>query len=89
MIGVSTDEVPKLEAWKAKVSYPYNLVSDTDHAVIEAYGAWRHRNWPPGRRSMGTARSTVLIDAEGKVRLIWDQVKPQDHAREVVAALGS
>lgn len=87
MVGISTDDVGRLGAWKARTSYPYHLLSDADHAVIEAYGQWREKEWPPGRRSMGTARTTMLIDADGLLRRTWEEVMPRGHARDVVAAL--
>ena len=89
MVGISTDGVPALDAWKSKTGYPFLLASDPDHAVIENYGQWQERQWPPGRRSMGTARTTLLIDADGIVRRLWQNVKPAEHAREVVAALAA
>ncbi len=62
------------------------LLSDPDHGVAEAFGAWRERV-KAGDRFMQTARVTFLVDAAGRVERIWDNVTPEGHARDVLDAL--
>ena len=61
-------------------------VRDEDHAVAEAYGSWvEKQNY--GKTYWGTARTTFLIDPEGRIARVWPKVKPEGHAAEVIAAL--
>lgn len=60
------------------------LLSDPDHAVAEAYGAWRLQNFR-GQEYLGVARTTFLVGADGKVDQIWTDVNPEGHAQEVLA----
>jgi peroxiredoxin Q/BCP len=62
------------------------LLADEKHAVAEKYGAWREKNMY-GKKSMGIARSTFLIDASGRVAKVFKAVKTDVHADQVLAAL--
>jgi peroxiredoxin Q/BCP len=86
VLGVSIlDEASKASfAGKYGISFP--LLADADHAVAEKYGAWQKRSMY-GRSYMGIARTTYLIDENGKVRQRWDKVKVDGHADEVLAAV--
>jgi peroxiredoxin Q/BCP len=57
-----------------------------DHKVAEKYGAWREKNMY-GKKSMGIARSTFIIDAEGQVARVFKAVKVDGHDEQVLAAL--
>jgi len=86
VFGVSIlDEKSKAKfAEKYDVNFP--LLADADHAVAEKYGVWQEKtNY--GRKYMGIARTTYLIDANGKVAKRWDNVKVTGHADAVYAAL--
>jgi peroxiredoxin Q/BCP len=84
--GVSPDGATSHEKFKSKCGLPFTLLSDPDHAVIEAYGAWVEKtNY--GRTSMGVQRSSYLIDPTGRVAVAWPKVKAAGHAEDVVAAL--
>ena len=63
-----------------------DLLSDPEHKVIEAYGAWGVKKMY-GKEYEGVIRSTVLIDPEGVIRHIWPKVKAKGHAEEVLGAL--
>jgi peroxiredoxin Q/BCP len=80
------------EASKAKFAQKYDLnfplLADPDHQVAEKYGAWQQRSMY-GRTYMGVARTTYLIDADGKVARRWDKVKVDGHADEVVEAVNA
>jgi peroxiredoxin Q/BCP len=85
VLGVSRDPVKKHRSFRAKECLPFPLVTD-EGGLCEAYGAWREKKLY-GKAYMGIARVTFLIDAQGVVRKVWDPVKPENHAAEVLAAL--
>jgi thioredoxin-dependent peroxiredoxin len=86
VIGVSPDTAKKHCRFKEKYDLPYTLVADTDHAVSAAYGVWQQKSMF-GRKYMGVVRTTFLIDPEGRIAKVFEGVKPEDHAAEVLAEL--
>ena len=88
VLGVSTDGIPSHEKFRAKHGLNYPLLTDPDHAVHEAYGAWGEKKLY-GKVSVGCIRTTVLVDADGVVREIWSKVRVKGHAEDVIAALGA
>lgn len=86
VLGISPDDVESHRRFRDKYSLNFPLLSDVDHRVAEQYGAWgeKTRN---GQTSMGMRRSTFLIDADGVVRHVWQDVKPANHAQETIEAL--
>ena len=86
VFGVSPDDVTSHVKFKTKFSLNFPLLADEDHAVAEKYGAWREKNMY-GKKKMGIARSTFLIDAEGKIVKVWKAVKVDGHDEHVLAAL--
>ena len=87
VIGASKDAVEALERFAAKYGLAFPLASDTS-GVAEAYGAWVEKNMY-GKKYMGVDRSTVLVDADGRVARIWRKVKVDGHAAEVLSAARS
>ncbi len=86
VLGVSPDDGASHERFKAKYSLPFTLLSDPDHAVAEAYGAWgEKRNY--GRTYEGIIRSTFVIGPDGELVRAMRNVKPVGHAERVLAAL--
>lgn len=85
VLGVSKDTSKKHQSFKNKECLPFSLVSDTV-GICEAYGVWREKSLY-GRKYMGIARATFLIDENGKIAQIWDPVKADGHAAQVLAAL--
>jgi peroxiredoxin Q/BCP len=84
--GVSPQGPSSKQAFRDKYGLPFPLLADEDHAVAEAYGTWvEKQNY--GKTYWGVARSTFLIDPEGRIARTWPKVKPEGHAAEVVAAL--
>ena len=88
VLGCSPDTVEAQAAFKAKYHLPFTLLSDPDHQVAEAYGAWvlRERD---GRQFMGINRSTFIIGPDGVVHQVFRQETPAGHATELLAALGA
>lgn len=87
ILGASADPEKALVTFKAKQKLNFTLLSDPEHKMLEAYGAWRMKKFM-GRSFMGIVRSTVLIGADGKIEQVWDNVSAKGHAAEVLAALG-
>ena len=85
VLGVSADPVKAQDAFKAKHRLAIPLASDETHRMLEAYGVWGEKSMY-GRKFMGITRTTVLIDANGRIARIWPKVKVEDHAEEVLAA---
>lgn len=86
VLGVSPDSVTSHEKFKRKYSLPFPLLADVDHQVATAYGAWGEKS-RYGRTYQGILRTTFLIDREGRVARVFENVKPEGHAAEVLAAL--
>jgi peroxiredoxin Q/BCP len=81
--GVSPDTIASHKKFAENHSLPFPLVSDLDHAVAEAYGAWKEKiNY--GKRYMGIQRGTVVIDRSGKIAKIYPNVKVDQHAEKVL-----
>ena len=85
VLGVSPDPTKALAKFKAKHELGFDLAGDESHALLEAYGVWAEKSMY-GRKYMGVERTTVLIDAQGRIARIWPKVKVEGHAEEVLAA---
>lgn len=88
VVGVSPDTPASHEAFRATYRLPFTLLCDPDHVVAEKYGAWREKNMY-GKKSMGIARSTFIIDADGRVAKVFKAVKVDGHDEQVLEALAS
>jgi len=86
VLGVSPDSSESHAKFRDKYSLNFTLLADPDHALAEAYGAWREKNMY-GKKSMGVQRSTYLIDASGKVAKVWKKVSVDGHDAQVLEAL--
>ena len=86
VLGVSADPVPAQDKFKAKHKLAIALASDEKHRMLEAYGVWQEKSMY-GRKFMGIARMTFLIDAEQGIARIWPKVSVAGHAEEVLAAV--
>jgi thioredoxin-dependent peroxiredoxin len=87
VLGVSPDPVASHRKFKEKYDLNFPLLADEDHAVAEAYGAWKEKSMY-GRKYWGVERSTFLIGPDGVIRKVWRRVKPKGHAEAVAAELG-
>jgi len=85
VLGCSADKVPAQAKFKAKYKLNYPLLSDPEFDAIEAYHARRMKKFL-GKSFLGIVRSTFLIDRDGRIAKIWDNVKAKGHAAEVLEA---
>jgi thioredoxin-dependent peroxiredoxin len=86
ILGVSTDPVKAHDKFVEKFKLPFTLLADVNKNIVAAYGVWGEKSFM-GRKYLGTHRVTFLIGPDGRIRKIWPQVKPEEHAAEVLAAL--
>lgn len=70
----------------AKYGLNFPLLADPDHTIAEAFGAWGEKSMY-GKTHLGVLRSTFVVGADGKIEHVWEKVKPEDHAEEVLAYL--
>lgn len=87
LLGVSPDPATKHDRFVQKHGLTVPLAADESHAMLEAYGVWKEKSLY-GRSYMGVERTTVLVDAEGRIARIWPKVKAKGHAEAVLAAAG-
>jgi peroxiredoxin Q/BCP len=86
VLGVSIDNEKSHAKFINKYDLPFTLLSDKDKKVVEKYGVWVEKNMY-GRKYWGTARKTFLLDRESKVIHIFNKVKPESHAQDVLKIL--
>ncbi len=86
VIGVSTDDEQSHQKFINKYQLPFTLISDTDHSIVEAYGVWVEKNMY-GKKYMGTARKTFLIDKEGNIRNIISKVDTKESSKQILDLL--
>lgn len=86
VLGVSIDPVVSHDKFIAKYKLPFPLLADEEKKIVQAYGVWGEKVFM-GRRYQGTHRVTFLIGPDGIIKNIWTEVKPGEHAAEVLAAL--
>ena len=85
ILGASADPVAAQDAFKAEHRLTIPLASDEGHKMLTAYGAWGKKSMY-GRTFMGVRRTTFLIGADGRIVRIWNNVKVDGHAEEVLEA---
>ncbi len=86
VFGISPDLPKDLKKWKAEEKLPYDLLSDPEHTVLEAWGAWGERSMY-GKKFMGVIRSHWVIDEAGIVVDEQLKISPQDSIEKGVAAV--
>ena len=86
VIGVSPDGVASHDRFRDKYELNFPLLSDLDHSVADAYGAWGKKKMY-GREYEGVLRSTFVIDADGRIEKVYAKVKAAENARQVLADL--
>jgi peroxiredoxin Q/BCP len=86
IVGVSPDSPKSHAKFKAKFNLPFSLLADVDHRVCEQYGVWGPKKIM-GREYEGVYRTTFLIDKDGKIARVFENVKPADHSAEILDTL--
>jgi peroxiredoxin Q/BCP len=84
VLGISADTPSAQKKFKDKYELPYTLLADKDKTVANQFGVIKEKNMY-GKKVMGIARTTFLIGADGKIAHIFENVKPDGHAEEVLA----
>lgn len=87
ILGVSTDDEKSHRKFISKYDLPFTLLADTNHHVADAYGSYGEKSFM-GKNYMGVLRKTFLIDEQGKIKRIFDKVKVENHADEILEAFG-
>ena len=88
ILGVSRDSLKSHQGFKAKMGFPFELISDPEEKLCEAFGVIKMKNMY-GKQVRGIERSTFVIDGEGKLRREWRGVKVPGHVDEVLAFVQS
>lgn len=87
VLGISPDTPKDLLKWKQAENLPYDLLSDPEHEVLDAWGAWGERSMY-GRKFMGVLRSHWVIDENGIIVDEQVRISPKNSVTKAVAALG-
>jgi len=88
VIGMSPDSAKSHDKFKKKHDLKVDLVSDETKDVLQAYGVWTEKSMY-GRKYMGVERTTLLLDADGRIAQVWPKVKVPGHAAAVLEAARS
>jgi peroxiredoxin Q/BCP len=88
VLGVSADDLKAHAKFTKKHGLNFTLLADPDRTLIEALGLWVEKSMY-GKKYMGVQRSTFVVDENGRIAQIWEKVKPEGHAEEVLAWLNS
>jgi thioredoxin-dependent peroxiredoxin len=86
VIGVSTDDEKSHLKFTSKYQLPFNLIADNDRKIVEAYGVWVEKNMY-GKKYMGTARKTFVINPQGVISKIIGKVDTQNSSQQILDAL--
>lgn len=86
VLGVSPDGVDKHNQFIDKFRLPFLLLADEEKKASQAYGVWVEKSMY-GKKYMGVARTTFIIGKDGKIEKVYEKVKPEGHAEEVLGYL--
>lgn len=86
VLGVSADDEKSHQKFISKYSLPFSLISDTDRNIVESYGVWVEKNMY-GKKYMGIARKTFVIDKKGLIKKIIAKVDTQNSSQQVLDSL--
>jgi peroxiredoxin Q/BCP len=83
LIGISVDDVKSHQKFIKKFDLPFPLIADSDQKIVNQFGVWVEKNMY-GRKYMGTARKTFIIDEKGKIEHIIEKVDTKDHSQQIL-----
>ena len=86
VLGISVDSVKSHKKFAEKYDLPFTLLADEKKEVVKKYNVWQKKEFM-GKEYMGTVRTSFLIDPAGKIAKIYEAVKPETHAEEVLSDL--
>ena len=86
LLGISPDTSSAQKKFQEKEKLPFTLLADADKKVAEAFGVMKEKNMY-GKKVWGVVRTTFIIGPDGKIQHIFEKVKPEGHAEEVLAYL--
>jgi len=86
ILGISPDNVKSHAKFQQKHTLPFTLLADEDHKVCEVYGVWGPKKFM-GKEYNGVYRTTYIIDEQGLIKKIFENVKPDEHAQEILNLL--
>lgn len=86
VLGVSTQSASSHQKFKEKYQIPFPLLVDPDKKLVETFGVWRKKKFM-GREYMGTERISFLVNPKGVIETIYEKVKPEEHAKEILDAV--
>lgn len=87
ILGVNPDDVVSHIKFKKKFQLQFPLLADDEHAVCDLYGVWGPKKFM-GKEYEGVLRTTFLIDTEGKIKRVFENVRPAEHSLKLLADLG-
>ncbi|CAN5874921.1 hypothetical protein BH23ACT8_BH23ACT8_02350 [soil metagenome] len=85
-MGISPDDVDSHAEFVGRYDLPHTLLADTDRAAIDAYGAWGEKTMH-GKTYEGVMRSSVVVDGDGQVAAVFDQITPNDQSAKALEAV--
>jgi peroxiredoxin Q/BCP len=88
VLGVSPDSVESHVKFKTKFQLPFPLLADEEHKVCDLYQVWAPKKFM-GKEYEGVMRTTFLIDTQGNIARVFENVRPSEHSAEVLSALGA
>ena len=86
LLGVSADSVKHQKSFSDKFNFPFSLLSDSDHTVINIFGVWGPKKFR-GKEYEGINRTTFIINKNGEIERVIDKVKTKDHASQILEDL--
>ena len=86
ILGISPDTPKSHKKFKTKYDLPFSLLADEDHAICDLYGTWGPKKYM-GKSYEGVLRTTFLIDSQGYILKVFENVKPADHSAEILGML--
>jgi peroxiredoxin Q/BCP len=84
LLGVSEDSQKKQAGFRDKYKFPFPLLADEDHTVINAFGVWGPKKFM-GKEYDGIHRTTFIVNGEGIVEKVIEKVKTKDHAAQILS----
>ncbi len=87
ILGVSPDSVSSHVKFKKKFQLQFPLLADHEHKVCDAYGVWGLKKFM-GKEYEGVLRTTFLIDKDGMIKSVYENVRPAEHSAELLTELG-